>query len=194
MLHLKYVLLGDTNVGKSSLANRFTKQSYIASAHQTLGVDYSVRSIDVHNQQVRIHIWDIAGLLRFRPIARLYFNTATVILLVYDIGNRSSFQAIQDNWLPSIASGEQKLILVGNKADMQRVVSIEEGKCLACTLNIDFYEVSAKSADGVEQLFLTTAGCIVHNIEEANILPSQFGVLGIRKQQIITNSNKRRCC
>ena len=179
MYHMKYVLLGDSGVGKSAILWQFTQVQY-----QTLGIDYASRTLN----RARIHIWDIAGMPRFRPIVPLYTHSATVIVLVYDIGNRDSYDTIQHYWLPRLHTGtKQTLVLVGNKVYGPRVVSFEEGQLLSMKRNIMFYEVCDSSVD---QVFLESSRYVLDKIDNGVLLPAYFTELGIRYESNVNS----RCC
>eukprot|EP00475_Leptophrys_vorax_P021530 TRINITY_DN2925_c0_g1_i1.p1 TRINITY_DN2925_c0_g1~~TRINITY_DN2925_c0_g1_i1.p1 ORF type:complete len:209 (-),score=59.71 TRINITY_DN2925_c0_g1_i1:81-707(-) len=158
---LKFVLIGDSGVGKSCLLLRFTEDSYSESYTSTIGVDFHFRKVDMNGSRVRIQIWDTAGQERFQTITSAYYRGAHGIILVYDITSRESFEHIE-RWLAQVnlhASPNTLRALVGNKSDLaaERVVQEDEGKELATQMGVPFWETSAKNADNVENMFLSFA-------------------------------------
>merc|ERR1711957_684047 len=110
---------------------------------------------------IKLQIWDTAGQERFRTITSSYYRGAHGIIVVYDVTDKESFNNVK-HWVQEIekyaADGVNKL-LVGNKCDLQskRVVTYDEAKELADSLNIHFMETSAKNAHNVEDAFQAMA-------------------------------------
>ena len=116
----------------------------------------------MNEERVKLQVWDTAGNARFHTITQAFYRRlgAEGILLVYDVTDRQSFENIRNWWIKDVAhhAPETALkILIGNKCDMdeKRVVSTEEGQKLADELDIQFFEVSAKSGRSVENAFFT---------------------------------------
>eukprot|EP00397_Hematodinium_sp_SG-2012_P054535 GEMP01065843.1.p1 GENE.GEMP01065843.1~~GEMP01065843.1.p1 ORF type:complete len:207 (+),score=38.99 GEMP01065843.1:73-693(+) len=155
----KLLLIGDSGVGKSCLLLRFADNTYTESYISTIGVDFKIRTIEQEGKVVKLQIWDTAGQERFRTITSSYYRGAHGIIIVYDVTDRESFNSVK-HWIEEIsryaAEGANKL-LVGNKCDLQskKVVSYDEAKDLADSLNIKFLETSAKNAHNVEEAFNT---------------------------------------
>lgn len=119
-----------------------------------------MKTIDVEGKKVKVQIWDTAGQERFKTITQTYYKGAMGIILGYAVTDRDSFQNIE-NWMKQIkqhASEDVCKILVGNKCDMpDRVVSTEEGKRLADSYGVKFFETSAKEDMNVNDAFHTIA-------------------------------------
>ena len=103
-----------------------------------------------------------------------YLRGASIIFLVYDLTWRESFEAIK-SWLGFVnqytSKDQVKLVLVGNKCDLERKVKSEEGKKLAEKEGMLFFETSAKTADGVVDMFFTSFSMIdfFDNIRKGNV-------------------------
>ena len=154
----KFVLVGDSGVGKSSLLFRFAENTFTDSFINTIGVDFRSRTLEIDGKKAKLQIWDTAGQERFRTITSTYYRGAQGIILVYDVTNYASFENIQD-WLHDVEKGTDenaKLCLIGNKADLveTKCVSTEEGLAYAKSVNIDFMECSAKTASNVDLAFV----------------------------------------
>ena len=114
-------------------------------------IDFKIRTIEMDGKRVKLQIWDTAGQERFRTITQAYYRQASSILLIYDVCERSSFEHI-GSWMQSIkqhnTSNELYIVLVGNKIDKEadRVVKTEEGKAMADSFGIRFYECSASAS------------------------------------------------
>eukprot|EP00828_Plagiopyla_frontata_P045193 TRINITY_DN7656_c0_g1_i1.p2 TRINITY_DN7656_c0_g1~~TRINITY_DN7656_c0_g1_i1.p2 ORF type:complete len:140 (+),score=23.32 TRINITY_DN7656_c0_g1_i1:15-434(+) len=90
----KYVIIGNSGVGKSSLLLRFTDDSFSESYLTTIGVDFRFKTIKVQDKNIKLQIWDTAGQERFRTITNAYYKGADGIVVVYDTTCKSSFDDI----------------------------------------------------------------------------------------------------
>ncbi|KAK4535972.1 hypothetical protein CDCA_CDCA06G1997 [Cyanidium caldarium] len=156
----KLLLIGDSGVGKSCLLLRFAEGSFSSSYMSTIGVDFKIKSIQLDDGKVvKLQIWDTAGQERFRTITSSYYRGAHGIIIVFDVTDAESFQNVS-TWVSEIehyASESVCKLLVGNKTDLdeQRVVTREQAEELAHKLNVKYIETSAKTADHVEEAFVT---------------------------------------
>ena len=155
----KVLLLGNSDVGKSSLLLRFVDALWNESFVPTIGVDFKVKTIEIGEKKVKLQIWDTAGQERFRNVVATYFRGSNGILLIYDITNRESFKNLE-SWLIEIeknASENVLKILIGNKNDLEsdRVISSEEGQNFANRNGMQFIETSAKLDTNVSEAFHT---------------------------------------
>ena len=92
---LKILLIGDAGVGKSSLLLRFTDDSFEEHMPSTIGVDFKVRSVRKRNQALKLTIWDTAGQERFRTLTSSYYRGCHGIVLVFDVNDRATFDALR---------------------------------------------------------------------------------------------------
>ena len=155
----KVLLLGNSDVGKSSLLLRYVDSVWSDTFVPTIGVDFKVKTIDIDGKKVKLQIWDTAGQERFRTVVSTYFRGAHGIFLIYDITNRDSFKNLE-NWLIEIeknASENVLKILIGNKNDLEdeRDITPDEGKAFANRNGMQFIETSAKMNTNVNEAFET---------------------------------------
>ena len=163
----KYIVIGDTGVGKSCLLLQFTDKRFRPDHDLTIGVEFGARLISLDGKQIKLQIWDTAGQESFRSITRSYYRGATGALLVYDVSRRDTFEHLS-GWLEEArqnGNNNMVIMLIGNKCDLEvREVSKEEGQKFAAKHGLIFLETSAKTAQNVEEAFLTTARKIYDNI------------------------------
>ncbi|KIY44627.1 ras-domain-containing protein [Fistulina hepatica ATCC 64428] len=158
-INVKLLLIGNSGVGKSSLLLRFSDEQWLPEdeSSATIGVDFRVHKMEVNGKKVKLSIWDTAGQERFRTITSSYYRGAQGIILVYDVSNRESFDALP-RWYTEletyVGDGVVK-ILVGNKVDKEysRQVPTSEGSAFAAQMSSMFIEASAKTSVGVKETF-----------------------------------------
>lgn len=175
----KYIIIGDTGVGKSCLLLQFTDKRFQPVHDLTIGVEFGARLITIDNNQIKLQIWDTAGQESFRSITRSYYRDAAGALLVYDITRRESFNHL-GRWLEEARQNgnpNMTIMLIGNKSDLEhrRAVSTKEGEVFAQENGLVFLETSAKSAANVETAFIRTAENIYSKIKEGVYDPSREG-------------------
>ena len=153
--NVKILLVGDLNVGKTSLLMRYTENTFTYDTVSTIGVDFKQKKIFYDNEQYNLQIWDTAGHERFQTMTSSYYRGADVIIMVYDVTNSSSFQSI-DKWIKEIerySLNSVFRILVGNKCDLiaNKVVDSQTGENYAESLGIPFIETSCKDDINIEE-------------------------------------------
>ena len=164
VLHGRVVVIGDPSVGKTSILNQLIDKTFNPYEHSTIGANYQFYTQDVDGTRVEIQIWDTAGQEKFRSLGPIYFRNSIGALAVYDITNRDSFNNLQE-WIRTfteVAGSDVIICIVGNKCDLpQRVVTMQEAeeflKSSANPQNYLFFETSAKTGLGVNELFLRLA-------------------------------------
>ena len=153
----KLIFLGDQSVGKSCILNRFMNDTFTEEYQATIGLDFQSKNVQIDNQDIHLLLYDTAGQEKFRSLIPMYTRDANIILLVYDICSKDSFNHLSDwlNDLTTINKDDVIFAVVGNKIDLEdeREVKKEEGENFAKEHDFIFAEVSAKSGDGFSELF-----------------------------------------
>ena len=146
----KVLILGESNTGKTSIVLRFVNNSFSNNTKPTIGCDFLQKEIQVQGKTVRLSLWDTAGQERFRAIIHCYYKMVRIIILVFDLTNRKSFEKLVF-WREEIdkfTEGEVFMILLGNKVDLlaERVVKREEAEDFVAKNGLKgYYETSAKN-------------------------------------------------
>ena len=153
----KLILLGDQGVGKSCILNRFLNDTFIEDYQATIGLDFQSKNVQIENQDIHLLLYDTAGQEKFRSLIPMYTRDANIILLVYDISNKDTFNHLPD-WIRDLTNVNIKeiiFVIVGNKIDLnaQRAVTLEEGQKFAEEHDFLFQEISAKTGVGFSELF-----------------------------------------
>ena len=152
------MLLGDGQVGKTSLTKRLTGNVFEDSQLTTIGKESYLYLTQLHGYDVKMKIWDTAGQERFKSMSVNVIKNVEGLILTYSIASRESFQNL-DNWLKQLNDADdlskKPIIIVGNKSDLEasREVSKDEGKQFADSHGYHFFETSAKTAENVKEAF-----------------------------------------
>eukprot|EP01013_Petalomonas_cantuscygni_P024301 TRINITY_DN45904_c0_g1_i1.p1 TRINITY_DN45904_c0_g1~~TRINITY_DN45904_c0_g1_i1.p1 ORF type:complete len:210 (-),score=30.71 TRINITY_DN45904_c0_g1_i1:541-1170(-) len=201
-LLFKVVVIGDSGVGKSNLMTRYALDDFNIDSASTIGVEYMCRSVPVDGKEVKVQIWDTAGQERFRAISRSIYHGAKGALIVYDITNQASFDAVPQ-WLSELkryVAPNTAIILVGNKVDLEhsRVVRREVAEQFARENGLAFLEASALNTTNVDKAF----DLIVREIYNQN--PGGGAALppgptprqpqGVKLDQHADKPRKQGCC
>ena len=153
---LRITLLGNYEVGKTTLRNAFLNNDYSENTLSTVGINKVDTNFNLDNgKEIKLIIWDTAGQERFHSIAISSVKNSQGIILVFDITNRKSFEDL-NMWIDDINNATDKvsIILFGNKCDLQnRKISKEEAEKFAKKNNIPYIETSAKLKLNINEAF-----------------------------------------
>ena len=180
-VQFKMVLLGESAVGKSSLALRFAKGQYHEHAESTIGAAFLTHTLQIDSDtSVKVELWDTAGQerslfalyfafertissFRYHALAPMYYRGAQAALVVYDVTNSDSLRRAK-MWVKELRQASTKDIVIGlagNKADLgsttKRQVDTREASEYADENGLIFMETSAKRGDNVTEIFLAIA-------------------------------------
>lgn len=200
----KFLVIGNANTGKSCILHQFIENKFKADSTHTIGVEFGSKVINCGGKSVKLQVWDTAGQERFRSVTRSYYRGAAGALLVYDISNRESFNALT-NWLTdarTLASPDIVIVLVGNKKDLEadREVTFLEASRFAQENELMFLETSARTGENVEEVFLKCARTILSKIETGQLDPEkmgsgiQYGDASLRKMKKPTGQKDGCAC
>lgn len=160
-MRIKLLIVGDSNTEKTALLLRYANSPFSRSYISTVGVDFKIKNIILDGKRLQIQIWDTAGQERFRTITNSYFRGTQGILLVFDIGNKHSFESLR-SYVTQIQcyAPDVDMIVVGNHCWRDgndpkplRKVSYEEGAKFAAQYNIPFFEVDVRENRNVDDAF-----------------------------------------
>lgn len=155
---VKVLVLGNTAVGKTNLIKKLTGIDPQGTAEVTVGVDFYSACQNIDGQEIKFQFWDSAGQSKYCPLSQMLFRDSKAIILIYDITNYESFEAI-DKYISDINrlynNGDYKLIIIGNKLDLKdtRAITYAEGEQKANQCNASFYEISALKGINVDSFF-----------------------------------------
>lgn len=147
-------------MGKTSIVNRFVSDAFSLETISTTSAQFVSKKIEFekYKKSIKFDIWDTAGQEKYRSLARIFYKDALVVLLVYDITRKSSFEQIEQFWVGQVrdfAPSKAMMVLVANKSDLynQEEVTDSEGLEFAQTIGAMFKTTSAHSNIGIDTLF-----------------------------------------
>ena len=191
------LLLGDTTVGKTCLISRYAngvfKEDYIAN----VGIDFVSKQEIINDKNINVKLWDTAGQERFKALTPSYLRGAEGIVLVYDVTKEDTFSSLKD-WIDSLKSnlGENSLPIVidGNKIDLDdRDISTEDAKKFAQENNFKYFETSAKSGIGVDELFREIVNQILEKKDKTEDTKEERNSVRLQNDKG-NNQKKKGCC
>ena len=149
--------LGDTSVGKTSIIKRHVNKTFDENAIATIGIDNIKDEKEFDKKKYSFKIYDTAGQERYKSISLNYIKLGDGFLLVFSVDNKETFDKLEEwiqNIYDSVSIDEKVIFLVGNKIDSpNRVVKREEAEAFAKNKKFRYFETSAKTGEGVEELF-----------------------------------------
>ena len=202
----KVVLLGESGVGKTSIISRYITNTFSEIVMSTTGSSYATKKVEIDSEnKIKFQIWDTAGQERFRSLAKIFYQNASVAILVYDITRRESFDKLKEFWIEELkenAPSDIILAIAGNKNDIyeHELVSLKEGKELADSVNAIFKSTSALASHGIDDLFKTIAEEFFRpgskkNEPTMNSKEMEFrNNIKINNRKKKKNEKKRQCC
>ena len=156
IIKISIILVGDTNVGKTSIFKRYYKNEFKASKNATIGVEFEAKEFKYKGQKYSIQIFDTAGQERFRSLTESYFHLGDGAFVVFDLTNKNSLISIS-GWIKNVIEKKPnvKMIILGNKDDLKdRQIPEDEINEVLEENNISNYiRVSAKNGTNIEKAF-----------------------------------------
>lgn len=170
----KVVLCGDSSVGKTNLMGRYTRNEFMDDSKSTIGAEFASRTVEYRNMgkklNIKVQIWDTAGQERYRAVTRTYYRDAVGAILVYNTTAKKTFKHL-DRWYDDVAANASEnvvCVLAGNKIDLvhadaakrkvMQETAVDFGKLKGVPI---FHEVSAKTGEGVDEMFSNLVKAIV---------------------------------
>lgn len=157
MYSIKCILIGTSNVGKSSLFMRLLHDKYISEYQSTIGVDYGEKKIKYNDENYKVQIWDTAGQERFESITSSFYRNTNCVLYCFSIDNKYSLIKLQ-KYIDSFRriNPEETLvleILIGLCCDLPPEVTSDEINKFQKDNDIDlYYPVSSKDNINISKL------------------------------------------
>ena len=157
----KICIVGDSEVGKTTILNQYLKRRFVPDAQRTIGSNFFVKYVKFPEieHMITLQIWDLAGQPRFRWVRYAFYKGAKGIVYAFDLTRKETMDNIL-TWKEEVESkiGVIPNILIGNKLDLltpdNRTIKVEEVNHLKQQVSaIEYFETSAKNGTKVEDVF-----------------------------------------
>ncbi|UJR31590.1 hypothetical protein I4U23_019076 [Adineta vaga] len=211
-LDLKFLAIGDSGVGKTSLLNQYVEGNFNEKLAPTVGIDIRDKNLlyksNKTNKSFNVHLqlWDTAGQERFRSLTSSFFRDAMGFLLVFDLTNETSFINVR-NWIGEIQTNAYSenvdMILVGNKSDLenQRIITKARALEFASQNNVDYIETSAINNINVGESVELLLDSVIDRLEQNQTFknPNKKPPIDNITKQLLENHTKKKpntsyCC
>ena len=152
-------MVGEGGVGKTSLTVRYTENRFEDDMKMTIGVNFASKKVQIDGTDATLMLWDMGGQPRFRDVVGDYFRGARAAICVYDATRFFSLERLND-WIGRVKENapDCQFFFVANKIDERANgvgVSAEDGHAFAQQHGAQMMEVSAKTGEGVTEMFET---------------------------------------
>ena len=201
--NVKISLIGNSGVGKTCIILRYTNENYSENTVSTQGANYSPKTININGKNIQLDIWDTAGQEQYRSLGRHFYKDSYIVILVYDITNKESFEDLKNIWYDDIRKCGEKytvLAVVGNKSDLYEKEAIpeEEARKYAKEINALFMLVSAKNGNNINLLFENLINKYLDKDFQAHVeemSTKSKGSIKLKKNGLKKDKNdKKNCC
>lgn len=175
---LKFLILGNSGVGKTSFMYQFVDGRFNERYISTVGVDFREKRLTFQpldggrTQRINLQLWDTAGQERFRSLTTAFFRDAMGFILMFDLTNEQSFIDVS-NWMVQLQTHAYTetpdIILCGNKLDLedQRAVTKRNALDLAERYGLIYFETSALTSVGLANSVRRLVQMVMNRIEES---------------------------
>ena len=200
---IKLILLGDSNVGKTQICYKYTKEHQIYIPESTIGVEFYFKLVSLYGHKYKINIWDTAGQERFKSLVKIYFKDSDAAIIVFDITSLESFKSLQ-YWLDVFQNNRpnKPVFIVANKIDLINEYNTIDDNIIKAFLSENFlidniYKVSAKNGTNIKEMFNDIIDSILkqdinkfYEIDLNTPNENDFEKINLLDKKI----NKRSCC
>ena len=198
---IKLLLIGDSNVGKSSILTKYVDNNFTNNYNTTIGIDFKIKTIIVGEYKVKLQLWDTAGQEKFRALTTSYFRGAQGVIITFDLTKLESFLHLE-MWLSELLKNddEYNIILVGNKSDLKEniVITKEQAETFAKKNNLKYFECSASTGENLNELFqyISSEVCekIVFNIKKESDNIKKESNIKLNQDNNNIDKKGKKCC
>ncbi len=158
---VRCIVIGDHNVGKSTMTNVFSTGEFKAGIPSTIGIAFvskDMQLVNYNNHKVKLQVWDTAGSEKFKSIVRSYLRDAYIALLVFDVTDRESWDHLEE-WRQDLLDHKKynslpHIIVVGTKSDLPNwAVTMQDMRKRGKEWDCKVYSVSSKQSNSSGMIY-----------------------------------------
>ena len=164
----KFIIVGDSGVGKTCLLNRLAYNKYSSEYKTTIGASFSAVEATVNNIPMKLALWDMAGQEQYNSVNKHYFRGANIVFLCFDLTSEESFQHLS-RWQKVVddnTTGVFATFLVGCKCDLPANVLDNEIQQYCRDNRCEYFATSAKESKFTTDLAKRSALIAAVSIQE----------------------------
>ena len=191
----KVVLVGETHTGKTAIIQRIVNDRFEDNYESTMVASTLSTQVDLEGgQTVKFEIWDTAGQEKYRSINKIFYKDASIVIMVYDITKRNTYEEIKNYWYNQIVTMCNKnpiIAIVGNKSDLyiREEVKEKEAKEYAKEIGAVFQLTSCLRSEGIRELMQAIGQKALGETEQKE--SHEQGGIDISKEK---KEKKDKCC
>lgn len=201
MKTIKLILIGDTNVGKSTILYRYKYNNNFLLSHlpqsSTIGIDFDSTFISHKDNLFKLSIWDTGGQERYRNISNMFYRNINIVLIVFSFDDKKSFDNLE-YWVNQCnhhIDNNFMIFIIGNKSDIyNKKVFREEIDLFIQKTKYKFYKVNCLDHNKISELFIN----IINNYfeKQKRIDENDSDILIQKNKNIELNlkHSKKKCC
>ena len=157
--NFKFLILGDSQIGKTSILERYVNDSFKENYLVTVGVDKRFKYVKANGIDIDITLTDTAGQERFRSLSKMSYKNADGILVGFALNAPETLESVS-YWIDQINNNTSKggnvsLVLFGNKCDDKNNIKIKKDKIdeISSKYGLKYFETSAKLDINIKNIF-----------------------------------------
>ena len=195
---IKIILIGDSKVGKTSIINQYINNEFTYNFISTIGQGKSRKTVTIDNTDFSIEVWDTAGQERYSQLNKIFLKNSQIVILVYDITNKESFENLKTKWFEQIQSTlDLSLCVIGvaaNKHDLyiNEDIPFDEAKIFCDSKNAIIYETTATQSENINNLFFSLLNIYYNKfIKNKDNIIENDNIVDLEKDQ---KKEEKSCC
>ena len=200
LLKCKITLIGESSVGKTSFIKQYISETFLQEEKSTIGGEREYKIIEVNGEKIRLCFWDTAGQEKFRSLSRIFINKSNIVIFVYDITNKNSFEQIKSYWYPTTIEvlGKENVVygIAANKSDLYQneEVKFDDAQLFAKEINAIIEETTAINHKQIDQLINELIAEFLKKKSIENNQPNNTSKLQKEKKNNEQKEKGKACC
>jgi small GTP-binding protein len=200
LLKCKITLIGESSVGKTSFIKQYISETFLQEEKSTIGGEREYKIIEVNGEKIRLCFWDTAGQEKFRSLSRIFINKSNIVIFVYDITNKNSFEQIKSYWYPTTIEvlGKENVVygIAANKSDLYQneEVKFDDAQLFAKEINAIIEETTAINHKQIDQLINELIAEFLKKKSVENNQPNNTSKLQKEKKNDKKKEKGKACC
>jgi Ras-related protein Rab-5C len=192
-IEYKVTFIGPCGVGKTSIIKRAHENRFLGRSESTIAGGFVIHRVTTPRGPAHLHIWDTAGQERYKSLVPMYSRNAAILAVVFDITSQSSFEEAKE-WCQTYRSpahdDSQLCFLIANKSDLETQIALCQVRSYAQDANAHFFITSAKTGEGIGDLFETMGEKLIMRSESRVTRSMVTAMSKLRKKEQETQP----CC